>query len=156
MKTLNEMIKNPSGLDNYIGESNFPDFYVVLCQNRDSDRLTRSNFTSALEILNGENNDIIIHRFGHWACGWWEALTVKKDTKKYEISLNIEKNLTDYPVLDEDHYYTLEWDEALDYWNSLLLQEKIELCKEYNQSIFSARYSHIPENDRLEEYLKSE
>ena len=79
MKPLNQVLQRPSAFDslaNYTGETEFPGLYVVVCQNRDSDCLTRSNFRMALKRLGGESDSVVFHRFGHWACGWWEALCV--------------------------------------------------------------------------------
>jgi hypothetical protein len=79
MKTLNQIAANPSGLDsysNYIGERHSDSLLVVLTRSRGSDTLTESNWQVALDRLGGESDTVAIHRFGHWACGWWEALTV--------------------------------------------------------------------------------
>lgn len=160
METLNEVLRHPSGfdsLDNYIGQTDFPDLLVVLCQNRDSDRLTRSNFQSALDQLGGENENVIIHRFNHWACGWWEALCIIENTESSNIAKRIQVDIENYPVLNEDHYYDLQYNESVYYWENLDLREKIELCRKYDISIFSARTDYIPENDgSLDEYLESE
>ena len=150
MKPLIEHVKNPSGFDsfsNYMGETNFQNFYGLITQNRDSGTVTRSNFISALELLGGESDTVQVHRFGHWACGWWEIIAVKKDTKQFKIAEKIEKDLMNYPVVNEEHLSELEWNEAHDYWVSLSMQEKNELCKEHKISIFSARYDYLPIND---------
>lgn len=150
MNTLNETIKNPSSLDsldNYMGESDFPNIDVVFCQSRDSGPLERSNFTSALKILGGENDNVKIYRFGHWACGWWEALGVKTNNKEHNSAVKIKEAYEEYPVVDGDHFYELKSSESQDYWVSLSLSEKIELCQKHSISIFSARKDYIPEND---------
>ena len=81
MELVNDIIKNPSGLDsldNYMGETEFGEWRCLLTQNRDSDTLTRSNFISAMNELGGEDSyNVKILRFGHWACGWWEMIAVK-------------------------------------------------------------------------------
>jgi len=111
MKKLEEVIKNPSGFDslaNYMGDTEFGDLYVVLTRSRDSGTLEESNFRSALQLLGDEGDNVVIHRFGHWACGWWEALTVRGGTKEYVIAENILKNLETYPVVDEQDYSDLQ------------------------------------------------
>jgi hypothetical protein len=160
MQSLNTVIANPSGLDslsNYIGESDIPGFDCLLTQNRDSDALTRSNFISALEMLGGESDNVQIFRFGHWACGWWEALTVKRDTPEYKIALDIESGLEDYPVVNEAHWSELEFNEACDYWASMGVRERFELCKRFGISPFASRREYLPqdENGSLLDYLAS-
>ena len=150
MKPLIKHVENPSGFDsfsNYMGETNFKNFYGLITQNRDSGTVTRSNFISALELLGGECDTVKVHRFGHWACGYWEIIAVKKDTKQFKIAEKIEKDLMNYPVVNEEHLSELEWNEAHDYWVSLSIQEKMEYCKKHNISIFSARYDYLPIND---------
>ena len=121
MQTLNTVVANPSGLDslsNYIGETEFSDFEVLLTRSRDSDLLTESNFQTALEMLGGESESVVINRFGHWACGWWESLSVKPNTPQYDIAKQIEANLADYPVLDDQDFYEKESEEAQSIWSS--------------------------------------
>ena len=101
MKTLHTIAANPSGLDsysNYIGERPSNSLLVVLTRSRESDTLTESNWEVALERLGGESEDVEIHRFGHWACGWWEALTVRKGSEAEKEALEIESELESYPV----------------------------------------------------------
>lgn len=138
---------DPKGLN--ADENNISDFLVLLGQNRDSDCLTRSNFESALDILGGENDKVQIHRFGHWANGWFELILVHPDL---EIEAQkIVDSLEDYPVLNENHFSELQWNEGQDYWDSLSLKDKIDYCIDANISIFAARSESVPEG--LEEKI---
>ncbi len=121
MKTLYETVGNPSGLDsysNYIGETPNKELLVVLTRNRDSDCLTESNWECALEQLGGESETVEIHRFGHWACGWWEAPCVKTGSEAETIGAEIESSLSDYPALDDEHLSEKEQNEANQIWQS--------------------------------------
>lgn len=139
MNTLYETAANPSGLDsyaNYIGETPSGELLVVLTRNRDSDCLTESNWECALEQLGGESETVEIHRFGHWACGWWEALCVKAGSEAEKIGAEIESALEAYPVLDDGHFSEKEQDEANEIWQSCYNEnERIEYIRE-NRSQF--------------------
>ena len=120
MQKLSDLIKNPSGLDsldNYAGEIPEDKWHVVLTQSRDSEILTKSNWAVALEELGGESEHVEIHRFGHWACGWWEALCVAKDSEAWEPAKEMHDSLSDYPVLDEEHHSEMETEEANRIWS---------------------------------------
>lgn len=161
MRTLNAVVANPSGFDslgNYMGETDFPDMYVLLTRNRDSDKLTRSNFERAVKQLGGESDNVQVNRFGHWACGWWESLSVKRGTPEFKIAEDIEAALSDYPVLDEEHYSALEWEEAGEFWASMSIRERVEVCQRFNVSVFAARRDDMPEDDSgsLFQYLASD
>jgi hypothetical protein len=148
MKTLNEVMQRPSAtdsLDNYLGATDFPGWYVVLTHDRDSDCLQESNWRVALARLGGESDNVEIHRFGHWACGWWEALCVKDD--KVAEGNKIQSELEAYPVLDDEDYSLLEHETATAVWNTLSLSDKIDICKEHDISIFAARHYDLPEDD---------
>jgi hypothetical protein len=58
--------------------------------------------------MGGESSNVQVHRFGHWACGWFELILinpVNKDiVKKAE---DIMSALSDYPVVDEDFIFPL-------------------------------------------------
>lgn len=107
-----------NGLDsraNYVG----PDLSAWLKgpgRSRDSEILDESNFESALEMLGGESDTVEVHRFGHWACGWFEQILVRADDKaKVKVLFEIHQALENYPVLDEDDYFERETEYHLDY-----------------------------------------
>ena len=138
-------------------------YSILVAQNRDSNALTRSNFetiSKEMKCINWDNDsmnsapNVINIRQGHWACGWLELLLVKNNTKAYKKALEIEKQLDEYPVFDESHWSQLEWDEMADYWAGMDLQDRIDLCKEHEQSIFSARFDYIPDNCSLKDALR--
>lgn len=135
MKTLKDVVKNPSGWDsfaNYIGPTEFGEFDCLLTQNRDSDVLQRSNFKSALKKLGGEGDNVEIHRFGHWACGWWEVLAVKRGTPQHAIALQIEEKMEDYPVVDDEDFSREEQDEAELVWRDCYSdRDRIEYIREH-------------------------
>lgn len=134
MRKLLEVVKNPSAFDsfdNYIGETNFQDFECLLTRNRDSNVLAESNFETALEMLGGESENVQINRFGHWACGWWESLSVKPNTPQYAIARDIEKSLAGYPVLDEEDWSNREQESADDLWRDCFNErERIEYIRD--------------------------
>ena len=133
--------------DSY-GGAHWPEYFVFLGQNRDSDALTRSNFECGLEALGGESETVLVIREGHWACGWVEWIAIhESDEKALREADELAAALTDYPIVNESHFSELEWTEANDYWESLSLRERIELCSEAGISIFCARHDSIPPQD---------
>ena len=121
---------------------------VMPCgQNRDSGCLDQSNFETATTMLGGEGENVEIHRFGHWACGWFEIIIVRPDTPQAEIAENIDCALADYPVLDDSDFSEREWNAATECWQSFSLSERVRECARYGISIFAARHESIPEDD---------
>lgn len=119
MKSLYEVAATPSGLDsysNYTGKTPPKDLLVVMTRTRDADLLTESNWAVALERLGGESDDVVIHRFRHWACGWWEALCVQAGTDAEKQGERIFEEIEDYPVLDEHDFSERELNEANRVW----------------------------------------
>lgn len=81
-------------------------------QHRDSDSLERSNFDTALQILENEEgaaDDVEVFRFGHWAVGWVEEIGFRLGTPAAARAEEIAQRLEDYPVLDEDDFSAREW-----------------------------------------------
>lgn len=119
LKPLKEIISNPSGwdsLDNYAGEIPEPEWLCLITRSRDSDELTESNWRCALQQLGGKSENVSIDRFGHWACGWWESLSVRAGTKEHAAAREIADRLESYPVLDEEDYSELESETAERVW----------------------------------------
>lgn len=86
-------------------------------QTRDSDALERSNFeaqASTLAVADPSGEDYEVHRFGHWGPGWYEIAIVRPDSKAHRAAREIAAALASYPVLDDDAFSQLEWDEAID------------------------------------------
>lgn len=150
MNTLAEIAANPSGFDsarNYIGTpfSEFENLYVVMTRSRDSSLLTECNWSEAIALLGGESESVVIHRFGHWSCGWWEALCVTKD--KEQEGQEIVDSLENYPILNDEKFSEMEWEGAEKTWREMSIKDRVELCQKADVSIFSARHEWIPRAD---------
>lgn len=143
----------------YMGESYYGHLIVPVGLHRDSEAIERSNFEVALEMLGGESDAVMVVRASHWAVGWAESLYIDPlasgASEAIEIAENIARSLEDYPLLDEDHYSQLQWDDATGYWLSMSLAERVELCVKYDINIFAARHDYIPRDDNggLFDYL---
>lgn len=122
--------------------------FVFLGRHRDSDILTESNFECGLAALGGESDTVQIVRESHWAVGWVEWIAIhESDTKALEIADDIMCALSDYPVVNEDDWSEREWNAAQDYWESLDISERVDLCRGAGLSIFAARSDSIPQGD---------
>jgi hypothetical protein len=144
MKTKLEQWKHP---ENYAGAV-WPGYRVFLTQNRDSDALTRSNFERGFALIGGESETVQVVRERHWACGWVEWIGIHEDNAEAIAKAEaILEKLDGYPVLDDDHFSELEWNEAHDTWEGLSLRERVDLCKTAGLSIFAARNPDMPRDD---------
>lgn len=96
------------------------DWYVMpVNQNRDSGCLQKSNFNSFLKGLGGEKGWVEVHRFGHWANGWFEIIIVSPTAHKtLEKAYDMASALENYPILDDEDFSELEHEEEHDSWNS--------------------------------------
>lgn len=113
--------------DCYFGET-WPDYYSAgVGQSRDSDSLERSNFTAMLSALGGETETVIVVRESHWAVGWVEWIAVhESDATALQCADDVLERLKDYPVIDEDAWSTLEYEEAADYWEGMSPRDKVQ------------------------------
>jgi hypothetical protein len=146
MKTANNLTlwETPS---HYYG-TEWPEYYTVVAQTRDSEALDRSNFDATLKALGGESkhtNAVIVARASHWACGWVEVLLVHKSaSKKVAIADEIKRKLEDYPIVDEFLFSDYEQEEKQQIWSILSLKERIQLCVQANYPCVGARHDYIP------------
>jgi hypothetical protein len=111
---------------------------VSIGRNRDSGALDRSNFECALKSMGGESDDVEVHRFGHWACGWFEIILVRPDSAASKEAEEIEGALANYPVLNDAHYSELESEEANETWRSYRDAERIDYMRK-NREQFEFR-----------------
>lgn len=97
------------GLCKYSNMQNRQNWLVLpVILTRDATALQSSNTEIALKLLGGESDTVEVHRFNHWACGWFEIIIVQPDTDSHEIARQIESDLENYPILDDENYS--EWE----------------------------------------------
>ena len=122
----------PTGFDSHITLDSIEDWLIVSSRNRDSECLDESNFHSALEMLGGEGDDVQIHRFGHWANGWFELILVRPNTAAAKEAEEIETSLAQYPVLNDDDLSEREQEAADLTWRQCYSNAKrIEYIRRY-------------------------
>lgn len=149
------------------------DWYPIVGKHRDSDALDRTNFDAALARLqaiaghdepmaalrcrwyqeDGEGDvreAVSVMGFSNPFTSWSESIMVHKDADPAVLAEAeaILEDLAAYPVLDEDAFGTLEYDEAHDWWRDMGLKNRMELCREAGVSVFAARRAdEIPQDD---------
>lgn len=110
----------------------WPGYYSAgIGQSRDSDTLERSNFECVSKELKEWMVDdlVVIVRESHWAVGWIEWIAIHQDCgEALQIADEIKAGLEDYPVVNEDHWSELEWNESADYWDGLSPREKVQMA----------------------------
>lgn len=157
--------------------------YLIASQHRDSDSISRSNYTCAFkqlreaaEALPGSPEapeemyrDQLSPRSAGWVydfragcslVSWVEYLLVRADApdELLQVAGEIVCSIASYPVLDDDHHSELEEGEIDDYWASLSVRDRIDAIHRSTSSvsIFSARRDERPydDNGALQEYLR--
>lgn len=139
MKTLNDNTREV-GSSAYFGERG--NWLIACATHRDSDTVTRSNFTVMRDTLNalpavrdwsGDDCPVAIERFNHWAVGWVDYLLI--DPACGEAVTSAEELLTrleDYPVLSDDHLSELENNEAQIVWRDCYdAKERLEYIRKH-------------------------
>lgn len=139
----------PTVFDRHIC-SELDGFYIGPCsQSRDSSILEKANFkTMTSRVLAASQHDETeIHRFGHWACGWYEMLLIHPDdTSALIVAAELSASLEHYSVLDDDAYSMAEYEAALEYWAGCRVSDRVEICQRFGLSVFAARRDEMPED----------
>lgn len=122
----------PTVHDNHIAIEDRENWLILdLQQNRDSGPTERSNFRSALAILGGESNTVEVHRFGYWACGWYEIIIVDPtDVASVAHFDEITTQMENYPILDEMDAGNEAFEEFAESWNDWGWYDLRDLIKE--------------------------
>ena len=92
---------------------------IPVSTNRDADALTRSNWRVVLADVKASDptgEDVEVHRFGHWACGWFEIAIVRQDSPAAKCAADWENALSDYPVASGEDFAEEEQAEANEVW----------------------------------------
>lgn len=123
LQPLSEYFKTSS---TYWGERS--EWLVAYSTHRDADCLARSNWRCFIRALGGNGAEgakgtqdvtetVAIEEAKHWAVGWVQYLLIAPGAT--ELIAKAEKilaDLEDYPVLDEDDFSTLEYDEYAEFF----------------------------------------
>lgn len=137
MRTYSEF--QPTGFDpRGLGLEDKQEWFVFpVSRNRDSEALTESNWRVSIRDLNAlaEPETWELHRFGHWACGWFEIVIVQPGTAAAKLGETTENALADYPVLDEHDFSELEHEQADAMWRHMRQRERVDYIRE-NRSQF--------------------
>jgi hypothetical protein len=131
--------------EHYFG-AKWPDYYSAgVGQRRDSDALSRSNFTCMLSALGGESDTVHVVRESHWAVGWIEWIAIhESDAKALRVADDIVAALEEYPVINEDHYSELEHEEANEVWrNCYSPRDRIEYIREHRYQFDFHNFRHL-------------
>ena len=113
--------------------------------NRDSDVLTESNWKVVTEdILSKGSDDAEIHRFGHWANGWFEILIVRPGSEAAKCAEEWESSLSDYCIASESDLSERELEAMNQYWKNMSRRERVELLSSNNLNIMAARRDEAP------------
>ena len=106
------------------------DWLVCPCsRTRDSGTLEISNWEAmlaCLEEVDPDGEDFDIHRFGHWGPGWFKIVLVRPGSAAHAEAERIENHLTNYPLLDDERYSQLEYEELSEYMSTVLHQTERE------------------------------
>jgi hypothetical protein len=147
MKLLSEIIARPSAFDsfdNYYGDVPSDTWRCLMTRNRDSEARTESNWRVALKKLGGESESVVVHRFGHWACGWWEAIAVDETSDSYALAKEIYDSLQDYPILDDEDHQELLDEQAMNIWtNCYNNKERLNYIREHRDEFEFGSISDI-------------
>ena len=126
----------------YIG-ANWPDYYVFLGRNRDSDCLENSNFECGLKAIQAvaskepipgdEDESATVQTVceNHWAVGWVEWIAIhESDKAALAEAERLLERLENYPVLNEEDFCERETNEANEVWkNCYRPKERVEYIR---------------------------
>jgi len=139
----------PTVFDSHIC-SELDGFYIAPCsQSRDSDTLTRVNFQVCQDSIlrASQHEDTEVHRFGHWAFGWYELLLIHPDdTEALKVACELSASLEQYGCLDDEVWGAAELEAASEFWEGLSVSSRIDVLNRYNLSIFAARRDSLPDD----------
>lgn len=101
---------------------------IYYLEHRDSDVLTRANAQVIQEALDpfaeGEDPDIVFESHSHFLVGHIDGFSIRvydsedNITEACKVLHGLLLQLEDYPILDEDRFSAMEYEEACESWES--------------------------------------
>ena len=148
----------PTGFDHPIGQflalADKQTWIVAPCtRTRDSSILENTNWDAQLRRLGDESDTLEIHRFGHWACGWYETVIVSPERLPEVEALR--DALDRYPLLDEERYSALIWESASNIWREASKSERRYYCERSHVPYANVRRRFENTDDSLRDYLET-
>ncbi len=107
-------------------------FVMPVSQTRDSEVLDKANFKAVLDDLKENHNEDLfeVHRFGHWANGYFELILVHPSLEDY--GNEVEGCLENYPVYNDSLFSEMEEEQNQKDWRSWGERQFIKtLCREF-------------------------
>ena len=115
-------------------------WYVApVAKNRDSGALARANFDATLKALGGESETVEVHRFGHWANGWFEIIIINPSQEPtVKLAQEISDSLEDYPIVCEELFSQYEDEECSQTWEHCYSpSERITYFRNHSHTVTS-------------------
>ncbi len=137
---------SPTGFDKHITVEKIEDWYMVAGRKNGSSALENFNFKEATNRLNGEGKNVEIHRFDHWACGWFEILLVRPDTPEQKFAEEVREELEEYPLLDDDKYNEFICEQVSEYIENMQDWEKDNYIFDYDLENHEKIWEHLFDN----------
>jgi hypothetical protein len=127
---------------------------IFYTRNRDGGLSEQSNdiaiHNALLPFTKGDNPDVVEEHHTHWAVGWVDGFSIRvfkrgRITKAFKIYHELAQRMADYPLLDEDDYYSREYGTTL----ANIADSAWRLKHEYDlpRGWESAVYSWLADND---------
>lgn len=109
------------------------DWLVAMGRHRDSDILTNCNWDVFKKMLDTCGEDAyIVENESHWAVGWVEHILINPANEAaMKMADDVEKQLNDYPVLDDEAFSQAEQEELHSDWANWGKRECINALQEF-------------------------
>jgi hypothetical protein len=136
--------------------------FCILSKLRDADTVSRSNWEVALEMLKKQEAKEVLRQPFQAAVYTWRArcsmaghidyLMVRADAPETikRLAAIMLSSLQAYPILDDEHHSNLEYEETLQYWRDMSLNERLTVLQqcEAQVSLFSIRRDDMPDDEQ--------
>ena len=96
---------------------------IIYTHNRDSGLADQSNdvaiYNALLPFMRGDNPDVAEEDHSHWAVGWIKGYSIRvfkrgRITRAFRAYHQLAQRMANYPILDEDDYFSCEYEATLE------------------------------------------